>query len=193
MSGGMTWGTLGRMTSATDSVHDATLELDAVVLGAGVAGLYQLHQLREQGLRVPEDVSVAGFDDLPFSADAAPSLTTVRLHLQDAGARAGRLALGLQAPPPGGVATVRAELMVLLFDNGLICWYVCVYLSSSLTCHTGIMSNMTQTSHTTTTTTTSNTCLTRLLLLLFKIIAMCFQTQYVYLMCACCVMVCECI
>jgi acetone monooxygenase (methyl acetate-forming) len=28
------------------------LELDAVVLGAGVAGLYQLHQLREQGLRV---------------------------------------------------------------------------------------------------------------------------------------------
>ncbi len=27
-------------------------ELDAVVLGAGVAGLYQLHQLREQGLRV---------------------------------------------------------------------------------------------------------------------------------------------
>ena len=35
------------MTSATE-----TLELDAVVLGAGVAGLYQLHQLREQGLRV---------------------------------------------------------------------------------------------------------------------------------------------
>jgi acetone monooxygenase (methyl acetate-forming) len=30
----------------------ATLELDAVVLGAGVAGLYQLHQLREQGLNV---------------------------------------------------------------------------------------------------------------------------------------------
>jgi acetone monooxygenase (methyl acetate-forming) len=48
----MTWGTLGRMTSATDSSHDAPLELDAVVLGAGVAGLYQLHQLREQGLRV---------------------------------------------------------------------------------------------------------------------------------------------
>ena len=48
----MSWGTLGRMTSATASAHDVTLELDAVVLGAGVAGLYQLHQLREQGLRV---------------------------------------------------------------------------------------------------------------------------------------------
>ena len=29
-----------------------TRELDALVIGAGVAGLYQLHQLREQGLRV---------------------------------------------------------------------------------------------------------------------------------------------
>ena len=77
---------------------------DTVALGICAA-------LRDQGIRIPEDVSVAGFDDLPFSADAAPALTTVRLPLHEAGARAGRLALGRQAPPPGGVATVRAELM----------------------------------------------------------------------------------
>lgn len=43
------------MTSATDAstgTRDGVLELDAVVMGAGVAGLYQLHQLREQGMRV---------------------------------------------------------------------------------------------------------------------------------------------
>ena len=45
------------MTSATDVTPNGhgesrVTELDAVVLGAGVAGLYQLHQLREQGLRV---------------------------------------------------------------------------------------------------------------------------------------------
>ena len=34
------------------SPQTPTEELDAVILGAGVAGLYQLHQLREQGLRV---------------------------------------------------------------------------------------------------------------------------------------------
>jgi cyclohexanone monooxygenase/acetone monooxygenase len=39
-------------TDARTSGADTTLELDAVVLGAGVAGLYQLHQLREQGLAV---------------------------------------------------------------------------------------------------------------------------------------------
>lgn len=45
------------MTAATDTAPQvgqgqADIVLDAVVLGAGVAGLYQLHQLREQGLRV---------------------------------------------------------------------------------------------------------------------------------------------
>jgi acetone monooxygenase len=34
------------------STQTPTEQLDAVILGAGVAGLYQLHQLREQGLRV---------------------------------------------------------------------------------------------------------------------------------------------
>ncbi|VXC01104.1 flavin-containing monooxygenase [Nocardioides sp. AX2bis] len=40
-------------TPTTDAETDATrTTLDALVLGAGVAGLYQLHQLREQGLTV---------------------------------------------------------------------------------------------------------------------------------------------
>ncbi|MGP3987583.1 LacI family DNA-binding transcriptional regulator [Streptomyces sp. 3N207] len=78
---------------------------DTVALGVCAA-------LREMGLRVPQDVSVAGFDDLPFSADASPSLTTVRLPLHEAGARAGRLALGTLPPPPGGVTAVGHELVV---------------------------------------------------------------------------------
>ncbi|MGI5352545.1 LacI family DNA-binding transcriptional regulator [Streptomyces sp. CA-250714] len=78
---------------------------DTVALGVCAA-------LRELGLRVPQDVSVAGFDDLPFSADASPALTTVRLPLHEAGAHAGQLALGTLPPPPGGVTTVGHELMV---------------------------------------------------------------------------------
>ncbi|MBN0048156.1 LacI family DNA-binding transcriptional regulator [Streptomyces actuosus] len=101
------------------SGHEATLELlrrdpsltavvaanDSVALGACAA-------LRQSGLRIPEDVSVAGFDDLPFSIDAVPSLTTVRLPLAEAGARAGRIATGREEPPPGAIAMVRGELMV---------------------------------------------------------------------------------
>ncbi|MDB1086803.1 LacI family DNA-binding transcriptional regulator [Streptomyces sp. ACA25] len=78
---------------------------DTVALGATAA-------LREQGLRIPEDISVTGFDDLPFAADAAPALTTVRIPLHEAGVRAGRLAMGLETPPEGGPATVPADLMI---------------------------------------------------------------------------------
>lgn len=100
------------------SGYDGALELlrrepgvTAVLAANDTVALGVCAALRDQGLRIPQDVSVAGFDDLPFSADAAPALTTVRLPLHEAGTRAGRLALGRQGPPPGGVATVRADLM----------------------------------------------------------------------------------
>ena len=43
---------------------------------------------RELGLRVPEDLSIVGFDDIPEAASAAPPLTTMAQPLHDLGARA---------------------------------------------------------------------------------------------------------
>ncbi|MFG3477553.1 LacI family DNA-binding transcriptional regulator [Streptomyces sp. NPDC047980] len=100
------------------SGYDATLELlrrdpdlTAIVAANDTVALGACAALRDLGLRIPEDVSVAGFDDLPFSVDAVPALTTARLPLHEAGVRAGRLAMGKEAPPPGGIATIGAELM----------------------------------------------------------------------------------
>ncbi|GGJ88921.1 LacI family transcriptional regulator [Streptomyces camponoticapitis] len=100
------------------SGYKATLELlrrspdlTAVVAANDTVALGACAAVRDQGLRIPQDISVAGFDDLPFSVDAVPALTTVRLPLHEAGARAGRLAMGTEAPPPGGIATIAAELM----------------------------------------------------------------------------------
>lgn len=50
---------------------------------------------RRLGLRVPHDVSVVGFDDLPESSWVAPSLTTVRQPVSDLGAAAVRMLLRL--------------------------------------------------------------------------------------------------
>ncbi|MFI8517137.1 LacI family DNA-binding transcriptional regulator [Streptomyces sp. NPDC085481] len=101
------------------SGYDATSELlrldpdlTAVVAANDTVALGVCAALRERGLSIPGDVSVAGFDDLPFSVDAMPALTTVRLPLYEAGARAGRLALGAEAAPPGGLTTIPAELVV---------------------------------------------------------------------------------
>jgi DNA-binding LacI/PurR family transcriptional regulator len=52
-----------------------------------------IHSLREAGLRVPEDVSVVGFDDIPLAAFQNPALTTVRQPLEQMGATAARALL----------------------------------------------------------------------------------------------------
>jgi len=46
-----------------------------------ISALGAIWAFREAGLRVPEDVSVVGFDDIPGAAFANPSLTTVRQPL----------------------------------------------------------------------------------------------------------------
>lgn len=101
------------------SGYDATLALmrrepglTAVLAANDTMALGVCAALRSLGLGIPEDVSVAGFDDLPFSRDVVPALTTVRIPLYEAGARAGRLVMGTQPPPPDGLSTVRAELLV---------------------------------------------------------------------------------
>ncbi|TMC02698.1 MAG: LacI family DNA-binding transcriptional regulator [Chloroflexi bacterium] len=57
----------------------ADREVTAILCGNDDLALGALCALREAGRRVPEDVSVVGFDDIPQSAFYSPSLTTVRL------------------------------------------------------------------------------------------------------------------
>ncbi|MEV5547613.1 LacI family DNA-binding transcriptional regulator [Streptomyces sp. NPDC052309] len=61
---------------------------DQMALGA-------IEALRRRGLRVPEDMSVVGFDDLPAVRWSAPPLTTVRQPLADMGKLAVRTVLRL--------------------------------------------------------------------------------------------------
>ncbi|QKW08810.1 LacI family DNA-binding transcriptional regulator [Streptomyces sp. NA04227] len=86
-------------------------DLTAVVAANDSLALGACAALRDAGISVPGDVSVTGFDDLPFSSDAVPSLTTVHLPLTEAGQRAGRLALG-QEGRAGEVIPVTGELRV---------------------------------------------------------------------------------
>jgi LacI family transcriptional regulator len=50
-----------------------------------ISAIGAMWAFREVGLRIPEDVSVVGFDDIPLAAFADPGLTTVRQPLQRMG------------------------------------------------------------------------------------------------------------
>jgi len=63
-----------------------------------------LEYCRRVGLRVPEDVSLTGFDDVPIAAMITPSLTTVRQPARDMGYGAAGLLFDLMLDEPTGQA-----------------------------------------------------------------------------------------
>jgi LacI family transcriptional regulator len=67
----------------------------AVFAGSDHQSLGVYRALRERRLAVPEDVSVVGFDDLPFAEWVTPRLTTVRQPLAEMAALATRMVLRL--------------------------------------------------------------------------------------------------
>jgi LacI family transcriptional regulator len=81
-----------------DGGHAAMTELlsrgltaSCVFAVTDVMAVGALTALREAGIRVPADVSIAGFDDIPLVRDLTPPLTTVALPLE----RLGELAMDL--------------------------------------------------------------------------------------------------
>jgi LacI family transcriptional regulator len=63
----------------------------ALVAFNDISALGAMTALREAGHKVPEDVSVMGFDDIEFASIAYPALTTIRQPLQEMGATAAEL------------------------------------------------------------------------------------------------------
>ncbi len=72
-------------------------DLDAVTCGNDTVALGAMAALHDAGRRVPDDVAVVGFDDLPFAAQLRPALTTVRTDPVAAGERAMEMLLTLVA------------------------------------------------------------------------------------------------
>ncbi len=70
--------------------------------------------LREAGLRVPEDVSVIGFDDIPLASELRPQLSTVRQPLPQMARAAVNMLLAMIAhlDPPSDQITLPTQLML---------------------------------------------------------------------------------
>ncbi len=63
---------------------------------------------REEGLRVPGDISIAGFDDIGYAGYAQPTLTTIGVPGREIGLFAGQLLLDIMET---GVVTPRQQCL----------------------------------------------------------------------------------
>lgn len=99
----------GRAAGADPLLAQAT----AVFAANDQMALGVLHALADAGRRVPEDVSVVGFDDVADAADYRPPLTTVRQDFDALGERAvDVLVAAIDGGSERGLETVPARLVV---------------------------------------------------------------------------------
>lgn len=68
----------------------------AIFAGSDLQALGVLEAARARGLRVPDDLSVVGYDDVPLAQWSSPSLTTIHQPLQKMAEEASRLVLRLR-------------------------------------------------------------------------------------------------
>ncbi len=88
----------------------------AIVAGNDQIAVGAIEALRARGLECPRDVSVVGFNDMPFVDKLSPPLTTVRVPHADVGAEAARLLVRWMAE--GVAATTTTTLPVELVVRG---------------------------------------------------------------------------
>lgn len=91
--------------------------LDAVFAASDLMALGAIDALRRLGRRVPDDVAVLGFDDLPQSRYACPRLSTVRQPVDDMAARMVSEMLGLVRDPARAPVQVVLDTELILRDS----------------------------------------------------------------------------
>jgi LacI family transcriptional regulator len=103
-----------RGVAAAQELLDLAPDTTVIFSLNDVMAVGALSACRQRGLRVPEDISIAGFDDIPIAMDVWPTLTTVRVPMFELGQQAVQLALG---PPSDDVQTVRLPTDVVLRES----------------------------------------------------------------------------
>ena len=87
---------------------------DAVFAANDMMALGCLFAFNQAGVRVPEDIALAGFDDIPLARYVHPGLTTMRVDIAALGARALRTLIAHLADPetPARAERLEVELVV---------------------------------------------------------------------------------
>jgi LacI family transcriptional regulator len=98
---------MNSLLAAGSSISAVFVASDVVALGAKAA-------IRERGLRIPQDIAVVGFDDVPLARYLDPPLTTVRIPATELAIKAGEAVVQLinGNPPSHSTELLQTQLIV---------------------------------------------------------------------------------
>lgn len=97
---------------ATKALLDAGHKIDAILGASDLIALGAMRAVRESGLRVPQDVSVVGFDDIPMASFSTPRLTTIQQNTKLAAERLVDNLIGLIEDKPAQSEAIAAKLII---------------------------------------------------------------------------------
>jgi DNA-binding LacI/PurR family transcriptional regulator len=99
--------------AAIQGLLAAGIDFDAVFAGDDDAAIGAMRALKLAGHRVPPDISVVGFDDVPFARYLSPALTTVRAPIEQVGREAVRqLTRLMDGDHADALTLMRTELVI---------------------------------------------------------------------------------
>jgi len=75
----------------TKQLLEKELNFTAIFAYNDMMAFGAMQAIKEKGLRIPEDIGLVGYDDIPFSSLISPALTTIRLQKQDLGVESVKL------------------------------------------------------------------------------------------------------
>ncbi len=93
----------GRLAAAR--LLESNARVTAMICGNDTLAIGAVFECHARGIRVPQDISVVGFDDIEMAGQISPGITTVHVPSDDIGALAGRRLLDRLA----GTAVPRCE------------------------------------------------------------------------------------
>lgn len=70
-------------------------DITAVFVASDTVALGAYQAINNAGKRIPQELAVIGFDDIPWAAYFSPPLTTIRLPARDIGRQAARLLMAM--------------------------------------------------------------------------------------------------
>jgi LacI family transcriptional regulator len=98
----------GAGIQVADEILRRRVKVDALVCANDDLALAIIKRLQDNGARLPDDLAVVGWDDVPAARYLSPALTTVRAPIRELGRLAGEQ---LQARIAGGQPAGRARLL----------------------------------------------------------------------------------